>query len=1387
MSDMKCPSWMSQEDFLRCRTDPYRALDAGQRYVNAIRKNILELEASNKALEAHPVVRLAQSKDNFEKLRSEHLILGDTYHNQLQQRNALLNVAEALRGEKRGLLMDINAARRGVMLRRVEYDAAEAEYRRLEGQQKVRAAQVAVQESQIASLTDLERECDERLAAVRAEFSTLTSTLENVSLQTRSLSSLRKHLETTHAEQKLAAEALEKNVAEREALLQSAVIELWDYKTEMSTRVVSLQRLAENRQDELKRMRRLSEHEMDTLAAQNKSLGDELKTTAEALMHVRNESKMFTNTTREKIALLKLDAQRYTGIVELVEEQNVGLRDAIHRAQEQLRQTTAHTSEKDNINNKNLIEQANFISKVHMELQCTLEDLRIVEAQLCTDCRQQLIGESEPMQDREENKKNISLEHIGDRFSVIPPFSPNDVKKDILLDASSVCGVVALPKAEEEEEELSRLRDALDALNRQLLQERATREGERQLEDERRTNRDAIEESTRRADAERLRLERQDATKKDAGEVVLTYTVQFVDGSQKRVDAFPSDTVDALISRVALRAGILKYDRFHLAQLVEEGGIVGTVYRHLQRDSTLLAEGVTPQTVLLLRIKHYKRPLLWDDPVVQEWFFRQLQQHVVCEYYPVGEAVAVRLASYELQAVFGDYTAQKALLYFDQVGLEAYLPMSVSAHTYDYWQQRLAANHRYRSGLTASQARTGYIDVLSTTPWWGFTFFDVRDRDNRPFLAGVAEDGLYIFSTTKQECLDEISFTDLLGWEKCHTGVVVRRRGSSKMTLYGTSQLQAKEMVDLLNEYYMLLPQNARDELCIDIMNMEVVRTTVGNPTLFEFPVVHRPLPLLYESRVEFLKAAYMSFCTELDEFGRQRAPIPALLQAMDHAVDNNTTLHTLDLSGCDPPLDDSHFSALADIFHYAMLEYEPSYRDDRWSENVTITTLLLSQPSAMRQLLTALSVPKISSFAAALPSLQTLDISYVSIDNAAEHLGRALCSGAKQLQRLVLTGCRIGARALQSLLLLFDCQHPSALEHLILEDNFLTHAALHPLCEVIMSGRTVLVELNVAFNRIEPSGIEALVKAVRVAPRLHVLDVSGNPGLHPPSTRAYALVARDTGITRLSLRSCNLQFPQFDLLDTELASNSDITELDLSLNPIGKGVDILAAKEMFRFLRGFGSVNHVEELRMNECSLSEGEVSDALGAALGVNRTLRRVELRGNGLACKTGFLSPLFSDAAGTHPALCVLDLCENNISYAGCMQLFASLVRSSSLRELHMSGNNMGVTTEPASYAELVALLENSASLQVISLSNTGLRDEALQQLGEGLSRNTSVHSLTASGNVFTPLGIAGFARLIQYNTALKTLDLSTEALREDEAVYVDTLRLLSSAGKLDEVLL
>ncbi|RNC45247.1 putative ribonuclease inhibitor, partial [Trypanosoma cruzi] len=194
MTDATCPQWLSQAEYLRCRTDPYRALDAAQRRVNDIRRSILALRSSIKALEDHPVVQLGRAARHFEKLRAEHFALDDAHSEKLQQRAALVRIADTLREEKRALLGEINVARRGVMVQRVECDDISAACRRHEREQKARLALQEVQEVQLAALIEQERDCSERLAAARAEFDALSSAAEQHNQRIRSLTTFHEHL-----------------------------------------------------------------------------------------------------------------------------------------------------------------------------------------------------------------------------------------------------------------------------------------------------------------------------------------------------------------------------------------------------------------------------------------------------------------------------------------------------------------------------------------------------------------------------------------------------------------------------------------------------------------------------------------------------------------------------------------------------------------------------------------------------------------------------------------------------------------------------------------------------------------------------------------------------------------------------------------------------------------------------------------------------------------------------------------------------------------------------------------------------------------------------------------------------------------------------------------
>ena len=408
---------------------------------------------------------------------------------------------------------------------------------------------------------------------------------------------------------------------------------------------------------------------------------------------------------------------------------------------EQNRLSERQIAEKDTINNKNLIEQTNFVSMIHMELQTTREDLYLLKSRLCHHCREQILDEAEDRmamaQAVAQAQERLRQGGGGGSSSIMPgsggmagttvsasvgPMDFDATGRPLVGATGGSAGGGAGSDIDKQrlEAELRRTRDALESLNRQLLEERGQRERreeeeQKALETEERASREVEEEARRR----RARDERKIA----AGEDIKTFTIRFMDGTRKKIDAFLSDTVGDIVQRICAKIGVRYSEMLHLAHSVNENSVLGAVDRFLDNQKTLEQEGITPKCTLVFKFKHYKRPRRWTDSVAQEWFFRQLHHNVVSEYYPTSEKLSVELAGLELQSIFGDASGKKRHSYFDRVGLDSYLPVSVSVHDYEYWQERLYGAHKRRRGLSAIESRQKYIDTIATkSPYWGMTF-----------------------------------------------------------------------------------------------------------------------------------------------------------------------------------------------------------------------------------------------------------------------------------------------------------------------------------------------------------------------------------------------------------------------------------------------------------------------------------------------------------------------------------------------------------------------------------------------------------------------------------------------------------------------------------------
>jgi hypothetical protein len=1215
-----CPSWMSSAEFEICRDDPYRAFDAAQNRISDLHQRVTVAQKLNESQLQDPQYQYGKAAGNFERLKNDHIRLNDEYNDLEAVNETLQEVIEVLRGDKHQLLVELNAIKRDMTIQSVENDQLEAKSRHVDAYNDSLDLKLRAQEAQMANLNDEIKESSTLSVKLTDEIAALQATCQNLSMQSTSLSDLRQHLETTRVAQDRAIQALEREVQGKVQEIVQHDTQLWEFKREMTGRILALQKKAQECNDEMSRLQRLSDHEMATLASQNRALNDELKATADALFATRTERTDFSNAAKKEINWRREEIQQCLSVIDLVERQNQGLESSIARTVEQNKLSEKQILEKDTINNKNLIEQSNFMSMLHMELQTTREDLFLLKARLCHHCRENILADelaedrafAAQQQSQVQQQQPTMVASPGGTLSAAVG-QPGSAIGALQFDDSGLPVVPAAGAASQMETgdkhrlegELRQTREALDAMNRQLLDERAQRERERLDEESMRTAEDQERAARQVDDDARRNRVREDERKVQSGQDSQTFTIRFMDDSRKKIDAFLSDTIGEVINRVCAKIGVRAVDFFHLAHRVNENSVLGAVDRFLDKHRTLEQESISPKHNLIFKFKHYKRHVAWNDTVAQEWFFRQLHHTVVAEYYPVHEKLAVQLASCEIQAVFGDFSGKKRHSYFDRVGLDSYLPASVSAHNYEYWQERLFALHKQRKGLSTVEARKGYIDEFANfSPYWGLTFFDVRDKENHPFLAGIGEDGLFIFSPTKTDCLTMLPFNQLLNWERSATGMFVKKKGSAKMTLFASSKLQSKEMCDLLNEYYMMLPQQIRDGLKITIDGAEELRARLPPPELF-YGLRERAKPMDFSSQLEFLKSAYMEHCLEPSEAGLRSQPLLKLTQMIDTAIDENRTLEDLDLSNCDPPLDDRQFAVIKDLLDHTM---ENDMADTtHYKLNIDLRKFSIAHPKD-QQMLREQCVTNVCSFLRHYRRLTHVDLSYVPLDNRNEaDVGAALVQ-LKDLEELTLRGCKISPKGFTHIVQVFT-NTPSRLTTLNLEHNNLSTNCLPNICAVLESDACSLTNLNIGFNRIP--NLERLVDTLKKlntsgAPgksRLLALDVSGNPGGDTAISDFAHLM--NVGLTEINISSNGIGGEIGVKIMNELKNKKTmIAKLNLSGNPIGKTLarqfqhasgevtrDIPV--EFFAFLDVTAN-SHVRELVMDSC-----EMHDEVGLAL--------------------------------------------------------------------------------------------------------------------------------------------------------------------------------------------
>uniref|UniRef100_A0A183C6L0 Moesin/ezrin/radixin homolog 1 n=1 Tax=Globodera pallida TaxID=36090 RepID=A0A183C6L0_GLOPA len=132
-------------------------------------------------------------------------------------------------------------------------------------------------------------------------------------------------------------------------------------------------------------------------------------------------------------------------------------------------------------------------------------------------------------------------------------------------------------------------------------------------------------------------------------------------------------------------------------------------------------------------------------------FFLQIRQSILTmDLYCPSEA-AILLASYAVQALYGDQAQhQQQQQQAEQLDLAKLLPVSVLQQyelTADMWEEKIRSWWANNSGLSKEEAEEEFLCVAEELDMYGTQYYPIRNQKDAELLLGVSALGVGIFET----------------------------------------------------------------------------------------------------------------------------------------------------------------------------------------------------------------------------------------------------------------------------------------------------------------------------------------------------------------------------------------------------------------------------------------------------------------------------------------------------------------------------------------------------------------------------------------------------------------------------------------------------------------
>ena len=814
----------------------------------------------------------------------------------------------------------------------------------------------------------------------------------------------------------------------------------------------------------------------------------------------------------------------------------------------------------------------------------------------------------------------------------------------------------------------------------------------------------------------------------------IVFTLLLLDDSTKKLAATPSTTIKEMFLNLCEKLDLVRNEFFTLCERYEEED--HTYDRFLDMDKTLREEILDASSVIVFKIKYLKQFVELNDPVAENLIFLTVQKNVILEVYPSPEKTALRLAALSIQSRFGDFDPKKHKVgYLNKVGLSAFLPLTVSRHDYAYWQERLFSMHAKLGGLSKREAKLKYINEAKNIPYFGMQFFEVKDSVSQ-LTTGIAEDGLYLFNSSELIMIRAITFDYLLSWEKSDNGIIIRhclRSGQEETVPLQAPEVRSNDMLELLDIYYALSdkkneetePNNAKPK-------------NLPSPDIFA-PPRERVFLGRFSSRLEYLKGYYMESCYE------KTVPLRKFCFQVDTAIDTDAKMQSIDASSAD--LNDIQLKFITDAITCA-LQYPPQ-PDYPWTENLDIVNFDVSHNNLGLDTLTALiEILKL------LPNLKTFNISGNTLENKGALVIAPGFKNCNNIEVVNVSHCNIGNKGITAVI--EACKASPSFKKLIANDNRITDISMIKCFNKFLQSNSSVTHLNLARNKTEVKGLDAVLDGISQNKALIEFDFSGNSiGGNKGAAKIFEALEKNQSIKVLKLANCNFTSETYVKLG-QLLRTRKLTGIDFSNNSFNK-VPSEHQKGVSQYLMDDGV--ELEVLKIVGCGIGP-EVGDFLAEAATKCDSLKELHVGGNLLANDHGKLPSNWYQMIKSNSNITTLDISDNGIKASGFFELIDTIGSNDTLQSLKLDSNDIGEALDP-----FIEFIGEGCNLESISLSKMHITDEHAKKIAEQLKENTKLKHLNLSFNDVSKIGVEHFIKALQHNSTLTSLDFSNNLIVKD----------------------